>query len=63
MLADRVLEQELIPVQRAINSLARGGAALESGDVKAAASALGWVAAAACSALPPSLSWMLHPAP
>ncbi|EFN55640.1 expressed protein [Chlorella variabilis] len=42
---DRVLEQELIPVQKAINSLAISGAALEAGDVKAAASALSgsWV--------------------
>ncbi|KAL4430624.1 hypothetical protein ABPG75_005880 [Micractinium tetrahymenae] len=42
---DRVLEQELIPVQRAINSLAAGGAQLESGDVKAASAALSgsWV--------------------
>lgn len=37
---DRVLEQELIPVQRAINSLAQGGAQLEAGDVKAAAGTL-----------------------
>ncbi|KAL4423316.1 hypothetical protein ABPG77_006111 [Micractinium sp. CCAP 211/92] len=42
---DRVLEQELIPVQRAINSLAAGGAQLEAGDVKAASAALSgsWV--------------------
>ncbi|PRW57870.1 thylakoid lumenal kDa chloroplastic [Chlorella sorokiniana] len=42
---DRVLEQELIPVQRAINNLAQSGAQLEAGDVKAAAGTLsgGWV--------------------
>lgn len=38
--ADRVLEQELIPVQRAINNLAQSGAQLEAGDVKAAAGTL-----------------------
>jgi hypothetical protein len=40
-----VLEQELIPVQRAINNLAQSGAQLEAGDVKAAAGTLsgGWV--------------------
>ncbi|PSC74478.1 thylakoid lumenal kDa chloroplastic [Micractinium conductrix] len=42
---DRVLEQELIPVQKAINSLASSGAQLEAGNVKAAAATLngGWV--------------------
>lgn len=48
--ADRVLEQELIPVQRAINSLAASGAQLEAGDVKAASAALRW---ALGSAQPP----------
>jgi hypothetical protein len=45
-LADRVLELELIPVQRAINSLAQGGSQLESGDIKAAAATLRCAAAA-----------------
>lgn len=42
---DRVLESELIPVQRAVNSLAESGAQLEAGDVKAVAATLngGWV--------------------
>lgn len=42
--SDKALEKNLIPVQRAINALARTGAALESGDASAAASALadGW---------------------
>jgi len=42
--SDKALEKNLIPVQRAINALARTGAALESGDTSAAASALadGW---------------------
>ena len=49
-LADRVLELELIPVQRAINSLAQGGSQLEAGDIKAAASTLRCAAPAAWAA-------------
>ena len=34
-------ERELIPVQRAVKKLAQSGKALESGDLKAVADALG----------------------
>ncbi|PNW81686.1 hypothetical protein CHLRE_06g256250v5 [Chlamydomonas reinhardtii] len=44
-LTDRRLEQELVPVQKAVYKLAKSGSQLESGDLKGAASTLSesWV--------------------
>mmetsp|Transcript_23285 Transcript_23285/g.59517 ORF Transcript_23285/g.59517 Transcript_23285/m.59517 type:complete len:196 (-) Transcript_23285:466-1053(-) len=45
-LKDRNLDQELVPVQKAVYKLAQSGSQLEAGDVKAASRTLseGWVA-------------------